>query len=49
MKILVIPGYGAASGKNKDARYSKRTIEAQLEYFKQRGLDLSPYLWVHLM
>ncbi len=43
IKAKVIPGYGAASGKNKDVRYSKGTIGTQLEHFKQRGLDLSPY------
>ncbi len=45
MKIeaKVIPGYGAASGKNKDPRYEKGTIAMQLDHFKQRGLDLSSY------
>ncbi len=43
IKAKVIPGYGAASGKNKDPRYSKGTIASQLSHFKERGLDLSPY------
>ncbi|MEO0527473.1 MAG: hypothetical protein AAFZ89_09610 [Bacteroidota bacterium] len=39
----IIPGYGAASGKNKDNRYPNGTIAEQAAYFKALGLDLSPY------
>ncbi|MGB5820040.1 MAG: hypothetical protein WBG90_11200 [Saonia sp.] len=45
MKInaKIIPGYGVASGKNKDNRYPKGTIAIQAEYFEERGLDLSGF------
>ncbi|GAA4270984.1 hypothetical protein U6A24_03710 [Aquimarina gracilis] len=43
VKAKVIPGYGAASGRNNDERYSKGTISTQSEHFRQRGLDLSSY------
>ncbi len=43
IRAKVIPGYGVASGKNKDTRYSNGTIAEQLNHFKQKGLDLSAY------
>ena len=36
-------GHGVASGQSGDARYPGGTLKAQFEYFKARGLDLSPY------
>jgi len=45
MKVIakVKPGHGVASGKGGDPRYPKGTIHAQMEHFKKKGLDLSPY------
>ena len=43
IKATIIPGHGAASGKKNDQRYPKGTIQAQLPYFQERGLDLGDY------
>ncbi len=43
IQATIIPGYGAASGKNKDNRYPGGTIALQAPYFTVLGLDLSPY------
>ena len=43
IKGKVSPGHGVASGKSGDARYPGGTLRAQFNYFKDRGLDLSPY------
>ncbi len=43
IKGIVRPGYGVASGKNKDERYPEGTIKQQFKYFLERGLDLSCY------
>ncbi len=39
----IVPGYGAASGKNQDHRYPRGTIGLQTPYFQALGLDLSVY------
>ena len=36
-------GHGVASGKAGDLRYPEGTLKMQFPYFKERGLDLSPY------
>ncbi|MEK6153754.1 hypothetical protein WIW50_10865 [Flavobacteriaceae bacterium 3-367] len=43
IQAKVIPGYGAASGKNQDQRYPKGTISVQAAFFEERGLDLSSF------
>ena len=45
MKVnaVVAQGHGVASGKAKDPRYPKGTLNAQFEHFMQKGLDLSQY------
>ena len=36
-------GHGVASGKAGDKRYPEGTLKRQLPFFRERGLDLSPY------
>ena len=36
-------GHGVASGKAGDQRYPEGTLQKQLPYFKEKGLDLSAY------
>ena len=45
MKVnaVVRQGHGVASGKAKDPRYPKGTLNAQFEHFIRKGLDLSRY------
>ncbi len=43
IQAKIIPGYGAASGKNEDHRYPDRTLARQASYFEALGLDLAPY------
>ncbi|CAN0601182.1 unnamed protein product, partial [Ectocarpus sp. 12 AP-2014] len=43
VKGKVIPGYGVASGKGRDARYPEGTLKLQLPFFKERGLHLENY------
>lgn len=43
IQAKIIPGYGAASGKNNDQRYPKGTLRMQTAFFEERGLDLSAY------
>lgn len=45
MKVnaVVTQGHGVASGKARDPRYPKGTLNAQFEHFMQKGLDLSQY------
>ena len=43
IKGRVSRGYGVASGMAGDKRYPEGTLKKQLPYFKERGLDLSPY------
>ena len=43
IKGKISPGHGVASGKSADKRYPGGTLKAQFDYFKERGLDLSPY------
>jgi len=45
MKVAgkIIPGYGVASGKGNDSRYEGGTLQIQDPFFRERGLDLSPY------
>lgn len=45
MKIrgTIIRGHGVASGMAGDPRYPNGTLYLQLPYFKEQGLDLSPY------
>ncbi len=43
IKGIISPGHGVASGKTEDPRYPKGTLKAQFDFFKERGLDLSPY------
>ena len=38
---IIQPGHGVASGKNQDDRFPKGTLDMQLPYFKQQGLDLN--------
>lgn len=38
-------GHQVASGIAPDSPYEKGTIEMQLPFFRDRGLDLSPYFW----
>lgn len=39
----IAQGHGVASGQSGDMRYPGGTLQAQFHYFKERGLDLSPY------
>jgi hypothetical protein len=39
----ICKGHGVASGKSDNKRYPKGTLNEQLPYFKERGLDLSAY------
>ena len=43
IKAKVIPGYGVASGKNKDPRYPQGTVAVQIPFFEAKGLDFSSY------
>lgn len=43
VKGIISPGHGVASGISGDARYPEGTLRAQFDFFKERGLDLSPY------
>ena len=45
MEILgiVVPGHGIASGLSKDSPYRKGSIEMQVPYFRELGLDISGY------
>lgn len=45
MKVngLVCKGHGVASGKSDNQRYPGGTLNEQLPYFQERGLDLSTY------
>jgi hypothetical protein len=36
-------GYGVASGRAHNPRFPQGTIEMQKPFFRERGLDLSPY------
>ena len=38
---IIQPGHGVASGKNQDDRFPKGTLDMQLPFFKQQGLDLN--------
>ena len=39
----VVPGHGIASGKSEDSPYPKGSIEMQIPFFKEGGLDLSSF------
>ena len=43
IKGRISRGHGVASGKAGDRRYPEGTLIEQFPYFKERGLDLSPY------
>ncbi|RUT80168.1 hypothetical protein [Ancylomarina longa] len=43
IKAKIVQGYGVASGKSGDVRFPMGTIQMQLKYFLERGLDLSNY------
>jgi len=43
IKGTVKRGYGVASGKAKDPRFPNGTIEMQIPFFQECGLDLSQY------
>lgn len=45
MKVngLICEGHGVASGKSDNQRYPRGTLNQQLPYFRERGLDLSTY------
>lgn len=43
IKTRLIKGYGVASGNAEDPRFMQGTIAMQKPYFKQLGLDLTPY------
>ena len=43
IKGRITAGHGVASGKAGDPRYPQGTLKEQIPYFKERGLDLSPY------
>ncbi len=45
MKIegRISSGHGVASGKAGDPRYPEGTLKEQFPYFKEKGLDLTPY------
>ncbi len=45
MKVngLICEGHGVASGKSDTQRYPKGTLNQQLPYFQEKGLDLSVY------
>lgn len=40
---VVTPGHQVASGTAKDSPYPHGTIEMQMPFFKERGLDLTPF------
>jgi hypothetical protein len=40
---IVVSGYGVASGRGKDPRFTNGTIKMQQPFFLARGVDLSPY------
>lgn len=39
----ICKGHGVASGKSDNQRYPRGTLNQQLPFFKERGLDLSDY------
>ena len=39
----IVAGYGVASGQGADKRYPAGSIPLQIPFFKERGIDLSPY------
>ena len=43
IKATVTVGHGVASGQGQDPRYPQGTLRAQYDYFRRRGLDLTPY------
>jgi hypothetical protein len=43
VQATVLPGYGVASGRSGDPRFPGGTLAMQAPYFRERGLDLSPY------
>jgi CTP-dependent riboflavin kinase len=43
VKGIIVPGYQVASGRGADSPYPHSTIEMQIPFFKQLGLDLTPY------
>ena len=43
IKGRISRGHGVASGKAGDIRYPEGTLKEQFPFFKERGLDLSPY------
>lgn len=45
MKVngFICEGHGVASGKSDNQRYPRGTLNQQLPYFKERGLDLSAF------
>lgn len=40
---ILIAGHGVASGRGKDRRYPAGTISLQQSFFRQHGIDFSPY------
>ena len=40
---IVVPGHGIASGKSESSPYPKGSIELQIPFFRERGLDLGEY------
>ena len=43
IKGVISQGHGVASGNSGDVRYPGGTLNQQLPYFKERGLDLSTF------
>jgi hypothetical protein len=39
----LVPGYGVASGRAQESPYPAGTIALQSPFFRERGVDLSPY------
>ena len=42
-KAKIIPGHHMASGQNGNPKFPGGTIRMQMPFFRERGLDLSPY------
>ncbi len=43
IKGKICAGHGVASGKAGDLRYPQGTLKQQIPYFREKGVDLSPY------
>ena len=43
--VRIVSGHGVASGRSQNSPYPKGSIELQVPFFLERGLDLSDFFW----